>query len=183
MDTIVSDADYAVLAAISDSPNRPLESLAESLGLKRSEIRARIMFLVEYGLVIPSHIKVGAFEITRRGKFLLERRDPKIATGYSPKESVPDYSAFRFALGDGIMTGDVAHSYQELLDIMKRIDSRSLVFHVYRGDFDNWVSEVFRDKKLSARLAKLKSRIRPVDRLRSKIVRILEDRIEELQRS
>ena len=183
MDGTIGEAEYSILAKISDSPSRPLESLAELLGLKRPEVRRRIRFLVKYGLIAPNHTKKGAFEITGRGRFLLERRDPKIATGYSPKESVPDYSAFKFALGDRIMTGDVAHSYQELLDILKRIDSRSLVFHVYRGDFDSWVSEVFRDKKLSAKLARLKSRIRPVDQLRSSIVRILEHRMEELSRS
>jgi DNA-binding MarR family transcriptional regulator len=182
MDDPVGEIDFKILEAMSGSPGQSSERLAELLGLKKPEMRKRIRSLIKYGLVTPSPGKKDAFDLTGRGRFLLEKRDPKIATGYSPMESVPDHSAFKFALGDGIMTGDVAHSYREFLDVIKRIDSRSLVFHVYRGDFDSWVSEVFRDRRLSAKLARLKSRTRPVDQLRSKVIRILEDRLEELER-
>jgi len=180
MDGTGNEADLKILEAVSSTPKPSVRSVAKLLGMRVPDARKRIAFLSINGLIARSGTKKDALKLTGRGRFLLEVRDPKMITGYSAKERVPDYLAFKFALGEGFITGDVAHSYAEFLDVIKRADSRSLVFHLYRGDFDNWFTEVFRDKEMSSKLSKLKARLRPVDQLRTRLIRILGHRLEEL---
>jgi len=172
--------DLRIVEAISDSPDSSVKSLAEILDTRVAEVEKRVAFLMRYGLLANKANRKDILELTTKGRFFLEKHDPRIVAGYSPEESVPEYLAFKFAAGEGMMTGDMAHSYQEFLDVIKRVDSRSLVYHLYRGDFDNWVSEVFRDRTLSEKLVRLKSTVRPVNQLRTKMIRVLEGRIAEL---
>lgn len=181
MEKPIGEIDLRIVKAISNSPDSSIKSLADVLGMRAPDVEKRVVFLMRYGLLTNKANKKGALELTAKGRFFLEKRDPRIVVGYSPADSVPDYLAFRFAAGEGMMTGDVAHSYQEFLDVIKRVDSRSLVYHLYRGDFDNWVSEVFRDKALSEKLVRLKSTVRPVDQLRTRMIRLLEGRLAELR--
>jgi len=180
MEKTAGEIDLRIVETISDFRDSSVKSLAEILDTRVAEVEKRVAFLMRYGLLTSKANRKDILELTTKGRFFLETRDPRIVTGYSPKESVPEYLAFKFAAGEGMMTGDVAHSYQEFLDVIKRVDSRSLVYHLYRGDFDNWVSEVFRDKTLSEKLVRLKSTVRPVDQLRTKMIRVLESRIAEL---
>jgi len=180
MEKPIDEADLKIAEAISNSPDSSIKSLADALGMKATEVEKDVISLTRYGILANKANKKGGLELTSKGQLFLEKRDPKIATRYSATESVPDYLAFEFAAGEGMRTGDVAHSYQEFLDVIKRIDSRSLVYHLYRGDFDSWVSEVFRDKLLSEKLVRLKSAVRPVDQLRARMIRILEVRLAEL---
>jgi len=176
----IDDADFRLLGELSNKPDVSTKELGSTIGLRVPEVRRRVARLKTLGLIAPSPGRRGAMKLTGRGRFALERHDPKVAVGYLPRESVPDYVAFKFALGEGIMTGDVAHSYGEFLDVVKKADSRSLAFHLYRGDFDNWFAEVFRDRKVSKRLVALKARTHPVDQLRTKLVKILESRVQEM---
>ena len=183
MEKPIGEIDLRIVEVISSSPDSSIKSLADMLDMRVPEVEKRVVFLMRYGLLTSKANKKDILELTAKGRFFFEERDPRIVSGYSPAESVPDYLAFRFAAGEGMMTGDVAHSYQEFLDVIKRVDSRSLVYHLYRGDFDNWISGVFRDKVLSERLVRLKSTVRPVDQLRTKMIRLLEGRLAELRGS
>ena len=183
MEKPIGEIDLKIVEAISSSPDSSIRSLADKLDMRVPDIEKRVVFLMRYGLLTSKANKKGVLELTEKGRFFFEKRDPRIVAGYSPSDSVPDYLAFRFAAVEGMMTGDVAHSYQEFLDVIKRVDSRSLVYHLYRGDFDNWISEVFRDKVLSEKLVRLKSTVRPVDQLRTKMIRLLEGRLVELRGS
>jgi DNA-binding MarR family transcriptional regulator len=181
MEKPIGEIDLKIVEAISNSPDSSIKSLADKLDMRAPEVEKHVTFLMRYGLLASKANKKGILELTAKGQLFFEKRDPKIIAGYSPADSVPDYLAFRFAAGEGMMTGDVAHSYQEFLDVVKRVDSRSLVYHLYRGDFDNWISEVFRDKALSEKLIRLKSTVRPVDQLRTKMIRLMEGRLAELR--
>ncbi|HYA21699.1 MAG TPA: DUF5752 family protein [Thermoproteota archaeon] len=183
MEKPIDETDLKIAEAISNSPDSSIKSIADALGMRASDVEKHVILLTRCGLLTSKANKKGGLGLTSRGQLFLEKRDPKIVTGYSAADSVPDYLAFRFAAGEGMMTGDVAHSYKEFLDVIKKVDSRSLVYHLYRGDFDSWISEVFRDRVLSEKLMRLKSTVRPVDQLRARMIRMLEIRLAELRGS
>jgi len=105
----------------------------------------------------------------------------KIVFGYTPGERVPDYLSFKFFLGEGLFSGEVASSYSEFLEIIKRIDTRSILFHLYRGDFDKWFSDVFKDRKLAKKIVALKNKLMPPNRVRDRLIKVLEQRLSELK--
>ena len=172
-----------ILNLIKGVPGINVEMVSSSLNVKKEVTKSSLSRLIKYGLVKYSDRTRRNVEITQRGRFFLDRGDPKIATGYPPDSAVPDYVAFRFASGEGILTGDISHSYEEFLGAIERVDSRSIVFHLYRGDFDAWFSEVFRDKKISGKIARLKAKQQPPDRIRTKLVGILQERMREFRKS
>lgn len=169
-----------ILNLIREAPRMDLRSISSSLKMPIKNLRRSLSKLLRYGLVKYLDPEKKAIEITQRGKFFLEKGDIRIAIGYPPSSEVPDYVAFRFALNDGILTGDVAHSYEEFLNIIERIDSRSITFHLNRGDFDRWFGEVFRDRKLTTRIARLRARKQSSDKMRNRLVKILGERIKEM---
>lgn len=178
----LQEGELKALNSIKASPGIDIEMLRSSLGVTKGSLSKYISVLVRNGLAQYTDNIKRNMEITRRGRFYLEKGDPRIAFGYPQGSAVPDYVAFRFALGEGILTGEVAHSYQEFLGLAGRIDSRSLVFHLYRGDFDAWFEEVFRDKRIGGRIARLKMIQQSPDKIRSKLVSILTERIGEISK-
>jgi hypothetical protein len=46
---------------------------------------------------------------------------------------------FHFSLGIDQFTEYVATSLDEFLDALKSVPAQSLEFHLYRGDFENWL--------------------------------------------
>lgn len=174
--------ELKALSFLKGSSGIDIEMLHSSLGVTKGALAKCISLFIGNGLAKYRNNTKRNIEITRRGRFFLEKGDPRIALGYPQGSTVPDYVAFRFALGEGILTGDTAHSYQEFLSLVGRIDSRSLVFHLYRGDFDAWFDEVFRDKRISGRIARLKMIQQSPDKIRSKLVSLLTERIGEISK-
>lgn len=74
--------------------------------------------------------------------------------------TVPDEEAFYFNMQKGgkiVHTGFVAHNLREFVEIFKKIDPRSIEFHLREGcnEFAAWIRDVFRDEELAAQLAGL----------------------------
>ena len=81
------------------------------------------------------------------------------ASKKSPKTpiSVPPQSAFYFYRGIGAPTGKSASSLKEFSHQLETVDAESIEFHVKRGDFENWVKDMFRNNKLARRLKIVKT--------------------------
>ncbi len=95
--------------------------------------------------------------------------------------NVPDEEAFYFNMRRGgrvVHTGLVAHSLETFLYLLKRVDKRSIYFHLREGhnDFATWIREVLGDAKLASELMEVEW-WRPRDELTS----MIEDRIRELK--
>jgi hypothetical protein len=95
--------------------------------------------------------------------------------------TVGNQEAFYFYEGIGKPTGEVARSLFDFLDILKIVKSESLVFHLERKDFQNWVENVIGDKKLAEKLGRISSSEH--DNVRMKICNNVENRIKQLGRS
>jgi len=92
--------------------------------------------------------------------------------------------AFFFFDDIGKPSGGYAVSLSDFCNKINTITSKSLAFHLKRGDFENWTREIIGDIELSKRIGKLKTRktIWKNDAsLRTKLHATVRDRIAELQ--
>jgi len=90
-----------------------------------------------------------------------------------------DEEAFYFYEDIGKPTGERAKSLSDFLEKIKTVKLESLLFHLQRKDFQNWIKKALGDSKLARRIG----RISPSrdDDLRTKIHAAVEDRIKELR--
>jgi len=91
-----------------------------------------------------------------------KRRDPKfevLSRDLITKilGTVSYEKAFFFYEDIGKPTGDFAISLSDLCSKINAVDSKSLTFHLKRGDFENWIKEVLGDSELPSRIVKLKN--------------------------
>jgi hypothetical protein len=151
-------------------------SLATATSLERTLVRKRIAVLRKLGVLSPKPGAARTYVLTSLGDRLAETGDVHLVEPYSTDEDVPLNLGFRFAVGEGLFTGDVATSYRVIATLLGKADTRSLVFHLYRGDFERWAADVFRDKRTAAKLKKLMSRQMPPDHVRSRLIDIFSAR-------
>jgi hypothetical protein len=68
---------------------------------------------------------------------------------------VPREKAFYFFTSIGNYTGASASSLKEFMEKVNEVNVKSLEFHMYRGDFEKWVSEVLQDGELTMDIRRL----------------------------
>lgn len=95
--------------------------------------------------------------------------------------TVGDREAFYFYEAVGKPTGEVVRNLSDFLDRLKSVKSESLMFHLQRKDFQNWVEKILGDSKLAEEL----ERISPSNSndIRAKIHETVENRVRELKES
>lgn len=71
--------------------------------------------------------------------------------------TVGEHEAFYFYVAVGKPTGEVARNLSDFLDKVKTVKSESLVFHLQRRDFQNWVGKTIGDPVLAEKLGKISS--------------------------
>jgi len=85
-----------------------------------------------------------------------------------------------------IKTGQVAGSLQEFLDVIKRIDTPSLYFHIFEArirlerddnDFSYWIASELGENELARRIAKIDPYTITLEGLRKKIATLIEERL------
>jgi len=87
---------------------------------------------------------------------------------------------FHFYVDIGNYTGTSAFSYGDFLKSIKQVKAKSLSFHVEREDFQKWVLEVLKDKKLAKEIGKIKSQKLRGQALRNRLYRIVSERYKEV---
>jgi hypothetical protein len=67
---------------------------------------------------------------------------------------------------------------------LKTIEASSIAYHIERGDFERWLSQVVGDNKLAEKIAKINSSKRKFkgEALRKKILAITEKRLKQLKK-
>jgi len=95
--------------------------------------------------------------------------------------TVKDHEAFYFYESLGRPTGEVARNLSEFLDAVKSGKSESIMFHLRRGDFENWIGEILGDIKLAKEVERISSA--NSDDARMSMCRIIENRVKELKES
>jgi hypothetical protein len=95
--------------------------------------------------------------------------------------TVGDREAFYFYEAVGKPTGEIARNLPDFLDKAKSVKSESLLFHLQRNDFQNWVERVLGDSKLAGKLKRISSSDN--NDIRMSICKTVENRIKELRAS
>jgi DNA-binding Lrp family transcriptional regulator len=129
---------------MSEATNRmDLAMFAHAVNLSPNQAIAAVQELAQEGFLR----KVGAgYGLTDKGKNVI-----KIGN------TVEGDKAFNFYMGVDKPLGFSAHSLEEFYRIIKQVYSDALDFHLYRGDFENWIRQVIGDDVLADEIARLKT--------------------------
>lgn len=112
---------------------------------------------------------------TRKGKMKVD------AGAMRTLRSLSNEEAFRFYEDVGKPTGETATSLQNFLQQVETVKLESLIFHLKRNDFKNWVEDTLKDSKLAVKLAKMP--ITNDNRVRTQICSMIRERLKELEAS
>ncbi|MCW4052326.1 MAG: DUF5752 family protein [Candidatus Bathyarchaeota archaeon] len=74
-----------------------------------------------------------------------------------PLKSLSRDKAFYFFTSIGNYTGIGASSLGEFVKKILDVDVKSLEFHLYRGDFEKWITETLEDSALASKIRQLKA--------------------------
>jgi len=94
--------------------------------------------------------------------------------------TVPREKAFYFFTSIGNYTGVSASSLKEFMEKINEVNVKSLEFHLYRGDFEKWISEVLEDGELAGEVRKLQKFNLTGDPLRNQLYSSVSRRLKRL---
>lgn len=89
--------------------------------------------------------------------------------------------AFYFFTSIGSYTGQSATSLEEFLLRIKDINVNSLEFHLYRGDFERWVTMTLGDAKLAEEIKSLRDMKVAGDAVRDRLYLIVSRHLKKLK--
>jgi DNA-binding Lrp family transcriptional regulator len=144
-----------------------MNEFARKIGLTPSQILEQIQELAKADFVK----KVGSgYGITEKGKATLKAVAP-----------VPANMAFHFYLEVDQPTSMSARTIKEFYQAIKQVPAASLEFHLYRGDFENWIRSTVNDPAFALEFAEMKKSELKGEPLRKEIAKATETRygIEE----
>ena len=152
-----------VLKVMSEVTTRiDMTAFAEMVGLNPSQTVERMQDLISSGFIRKTG---GGYGITEKGRAILKAITP-----------VPKESAFHFYTGLGQPTGFSAESLKDFYEIVKRVEAESLDFHLYRGDFENWIRNALKDEVLANKFAGLKNKALKDEFLRQELLKTIAKR-------
>lgn len=93
---------------------------------------------------------------------------------------VPREKAFYFFTSIGNYTGENAASLKEFMEKINVVNIKSLEFHLQRGDFEKWISEVLQDSELALEIRRLQKLGLSGDALRNQLFSAVSRRIRYL---
>jgi hypothetical protein len=93
---------------------------------------------------------------------------------------VPYDQGFHFYTALGNYTGVTSTSLCSFLRDIGNIDSKSIKFHIERGDFQKWIRKTLQDEELAKRIDKLNKDVED-ETLRQQLTSLVQKRISQLQ--
>jgi DNA-binding Lrp family transcriptional regulator len=153
----LTEEQLKVLKGMNEITNRiDMNSFAQMVGLSPNQTIDYVQELVNSGLVRKTG---GGYGITEKGKAVLKAITP-----------VTQDNVFHFYTEVGQPTGSSATSLKEFYNVIKYAAEKSLEFHLYRGDFENWIKASVEDAELADELTNLKSANLNGEKLRKAII-------------
>ncbi len=155
------------------------KDIAQKVGLKIPAATMHLLGLKKTGHVYtPKH---GLYAITDVGKEAIGLSKTDKAHATKIQSHLPADKAFHFYTGVHQYTHVIAHSLQEFVDKLQKIDVKSVEFHVPRKDFENWVHSLG-DVELSKRLGLIRNMHLHGEDSRTRVYEAVKHRLEELKR-
>jgi len=111
-----------------------------------------------------------------------------VTIGFLPEKakkivsSVPSEKCFHFYTGVGPdkFTKISACNLSDFRENVKKVDVKSLEFHVPRGDIEKWVKDVLGDKELAEEIERIRRLKFAGELLRTRILEVIDFRIKQL---
>jgi len=161
-----------------------IDSLATDLGEPYTVqgLAAYLQSLEKRALVKKTQEKPPAYELSPLGLIVIGALPENAKKAYV---SVPQERCFYFYTGTGPdkYTHMFACSLSDFMDKAKKVDPKSLEFHVQRGDVARWLQDVLGEAELSREFDRLKSSALSGEVLRGRVVRLIDNRIQSLSSS
>lgn len=96
--------------------------------------------------------------------------------------NLPREQSFYFFTSTGNYTGESAVSLEEFAKKILQINVKSIEFHLYRGDFEKWITETLEDNTLADKIKNLKE-LKPIGiDLRDRLYLIISKHCENLKK-
>ena len=132
-----------ILKTMNEAKNRmDMNMFAQSVNLSANQTIVELQELAKEGFLR----KVGGgFGLTEKGRTVLKMFNP-----------VSSEMSFIFYVEIDKPIGFTAHSMEEFYRFIKQVIVDSLEFHLYRGDFENWLKDVCKDSGLAEVFGALK---------------------------
>ena len=139
-----------------------MNEFAQRVGLPTSQIVQDMQDLAKQGYLK----RVGnGFAVTEKGRNSLKST-----------RLLPENFSFQFYLGVGQPTILLARSVKEFRDKLLVVNSVSLEFHLYRGDFENWFRTAVEDAAFASYLAGIREKNLTGEELRKVLVQAVDDK-------
>lgn len=152
-----------VLKAMSEvTGHMDMKQFAQAVGLAPSKTIEQVHELAKAGFVKKSGSGYG---ITEKGKNALKAITP-VSAG----------EEFQFYKDIDQPTGLCANCVKELYDSVTKADAASLEFHLYRGDFENWIRTAINDAAFADELVQIKKTELKGENLRKELVKTAKER-------
>ena len=157
----MKEESFKVLKTMSEATSRmDINMFAKKVNLNPSQTLLQIQELAKEGFLQ----KVGGgYGITEKGKSALKVFTP-----------VPEEMGFHFYLGIDQPSDLTSKTLAEFYRAMKQVSVGSLEFHLYKGDFENWLKEACKDPKLADEVGGVKATGLKVEELRAELLKVLE---------
>lgn len=166
----MKEEQIRILKTMNEATNRmDLNMFAQAVNLTPNQAIAEVQQLASEGFLR----KVGGgFGLTEKGKNALKAY-----------VLVSAEVGFNFYVGVDKPLGFSVRSLEEFYRLIRQVYSDALEFHLYRGDFENWLKDVCKDVELAGAFAALKTEELKGEPLRKALLKAIDARygIGELQ--
>jgi predicted transcriptional regulator len=157
----LKEEQFKVLKTISEATSRmDLNMFAQKVNLTPTQTIEQLQELAKEGFL---HRVGGGYGMTEKGK-----------TALKALTQVPQALGFHFYYGINQPTEFNALSLEEFYRFIKQIGADSLEFHLYRGDFENWIKDICKDTGLATKVESIRAAGLKGEELRQELLKALD---------
>jgi len=158
---LLNEEQFKVLKALVEATSRmDVSTFAQKVDLTSDQTIHVIQELAKEGFLQ----KVGGgYGITKKGKAALK------AFTLVPKDM-----GFHFYYGINQPSDLNAESLEQFYRLIKQVSTESLEFHLYRGDFENWLREACKEPELASEFEDVKAAGFKGEELRKELLKTLD---------
>lgn len=176
-----TEDQVAILKTIHDIGKATLLQIVQELGEPYTveEMRVQLKLLEQEKLLNKIQENPLTYELSVLGLATIGLMPEKAKSVFS---SVPSDKCFFFYTGVGPdkFTKISACSLTEFREKVKKVDVKSLEFHVPRGDLEKWVKDVLGDEELAEDIGRVRRLRLSGELLRNRIYQVIDSRISQL---
>ncbi len=157
----MKEEQIKVLRTMIEATSRmDLNMFAKAVNLTPNETIQQIQELAKEGFLLRSERGYG---VTEKGKAALKAF-----------VAVREEMSFHFYFGVDQPADFTAKTLQEFYKAIQHVSAASLEFHLYRGDFENWLKQACKELELAEQIGSLKAASLKGEALRAELLRVLD---------